>query len=113
MKPRASTDENTTNKPVGTIVAIGSAGIRIVSVVSISTDRSNSHRPNADSNSHLCLRICQRYHQYRQQCYVFQITHNHLLLLIRSPLPVQKLLQHLYSFERKGGEKVAEIGLPI
>jgi hypothetical protein len=94
VEPWPSSNEDAAHKPVRTVVAIRSAAVRSVPVVSIRTDRrTNCHadRPHSDSHADLRLRISKRHrHHHRQHRNIFQVTHNHLPLPIRSPLPVQK-----------------------
>src|SRR5579862_1749628 len=83
--PGAGTDEEAINEPVGPVIAIRRACVRIVAVVPISTvgwgiTDSNSHRD-------LCvrwLRNRQRQRQYCNQCQVFCVLHGHPLWQIQS-----------------------------
>jgi hypothetical protein len=83
VKPWASADEETTGKPIRSVVSVWRTRIRIVSVISVITNRRSGKvtRTNSDANSNpdLRLRIRQRQHQHRQQRNIFQVTHNHLL----------------------------------
>jgi hypothetical protein len=73
--PGAGTDEHTAGKPRWTIVAIRSAGIRIVAVIPISADRSRVavapiHRAtDANTNRYLRMGISRSGHQQdTEQC---------------------------------------------
>ena len=64
--PGTCADKNPVREPTRTVVAIGRAAIRIIRVISISTDRRASHitaESNADSDSDLSLRIRKRQRQ--------------------------------------------------
>jgi hypothetical protein len=52
--PRACTDEHTAREPAGPIIAIGRASVRIISVVTVGTNRRGSYarRDRAHSNTH-------------------------------------------------------------
>src|SRR5271165_5215651 len=118
VEPWASPDEDATSKPVSTVVSVRRATVRIVSVVSILTDRRCANcyadRTNSDSYSHLRLRISKRhYRHHRQQRKIFQVSHTHLLALdrlnfldFRSESPFQSL----YVLERGRQEKVVKTG---
>jgi hypothetical protein len=100
MKPRSRSDECTTHKPVRTVIPVGRAGVRGIPIISIRTERSASgyadpYGTNADPHAHLRLRIRQRKHQHRYQRDIFQVTHNHLALQIRSPLSNPGALSNL------------------
>src|ERR1700691_301928 len=86
MEPWAGSDEDATDEPVGAVVAVRSASVRGISVVSVRTNRGSANcdpdRPHSDSHAHLRLRVRQWNHQHRQHRNIFQVTHNHL------PLPV-------------------------
>jgi len=58
MKPRPRADENTADEVVGAVIAIGSAGIRVITIVAISADRSRPYirRANSNTDNHsLCV----------------------------------------------------------
>jgi hypothetical protein len=54
--PGTSADEHTVHKPVRSVVAVRSAGVRIIAVITVSTDRGWSTNANVDYNS-LCMSI--------------------------------------------------------
>src|SRR5215467_2148219 len=87
--PRTGTNEYAVHEIARSVVAVGSASVRIVGVISIAANRrtpnicradGNSDRANTDSNSdpHLRLRIGQGNHHHRNQRHVLQVSHNHL-----------------------------------
>jgi hypothetical protein len=71
--PGTGADEYSIREPVRPVVAIRGAGIRVIIVVPVRTDRRPSHvaisRPESHANTHpyLRLRIGKRHHQNRQQ----------------------------------------------
>ena len=87
--PRSGTNEYAVDEIARSVVAVGSASVRIVGVISIRANRRtpnicradvNSDRANTDSNSdpYLRLRIGQGNHHHRNQRHVFHVSHNHL-----------------------------------
>ncbi len=113
VEPWARADEDAAREPVCTVVAVRSARVRSVSVIAIRTDRRcancYSDRTHSDSHAHLRLRVRQWNHQHRQHRNIFQVTHNHLPLPVRSPRSDSEAFQILYRFERWRHEKVAKI----
>lgn len=78
--PGSGTNKHASNKVAGPVITVGCAGIRIVAVVTIRTDR---RRPNtgvhrAYSNAHSDLGACISCgkEQNPQQCNKFEITHD-------------------------------------
>src|ERR1035441_1863491 len=67
--PGAGTDKHSATKPLRTVVAVGCAGIRSISVVAVLTRRRPAHvaRPDSDGNSYLRLREGKRQRQDCQQ----------------------------------------------
>ena len=58
MEPWSRSDKNSSDEPIGAVVAVGSAGIRIIIIVAISADWRRTHvcrsHSNADKDS-LCV----------------------------------------------------------
>ena len=58
MEPRARSDEDTADEVVRAVIAVGRAGVRIISIVAIGANRSRAEvtwaRSNADKDS-LCM----------------------------------------------------------
>ena len=67
--PGAGTDKHSATKPLRTVVAVGCAGIRSISVVAVLTRRRPAYvaRPDSDGNSYLRLRQGKRQRQDCQQ----------------------------------------------
>jgi hypothetical protein len=61
VEPWAGSHKDTAGEPIGTVVAVGRAGIRIVSVIAPLAERSrtnrNAHRPHANSDADSDLRL--------------------------------------------------------
>src|SRR6266581_1279676 len=58
MKPRPRANENTADEVVRAVIAIGCAGIGVITIVAISTDRSRPYirRANSNTDNHsLCV----------------------------------------------------------
>ena len=60
VKPRASSDKEATGEPARTVVAVRRAGVRVISVVTVSADGSFTYIAGADSNADRhSLRACE------------------------------------------------------
>jgi len=58
VEPGAGANEDAIHEPVGSIVAVGSAAVRIIAIVPVRADwRWCINRPDADSDSHAHLRL--------------------------------------------------------
>jgi hypothetical protein len=69
--PRARSDEDAVSKPLRPVVAIGSARVRIVSVIAVrahrrAIDDGGSIGPNANANGNLRVRMRSRHEQDRE-----------------------------------------------
>jgi hypothetical protein len=57
--PRARADENAACEPARPIITVRRASVRIVAIISVSTNRRRSNagndRPNTDANTNLCM----------------------------------------------------------
>ncbi len=106
MEPRAGADEHAAHKPIGTVVAVRRASVRVVPVVAIRANRSRPHRnadwPHSHAHRNLRLRIRERHNRHhRQQRHVSHVPHAHLPLPDRYPLSsaapeaLSKLSTHL------------------
>jgi hypothetical protein len=79
--PGAGADEDATGEVIRPIVAVRSAGVRIVAVVPVSADRRGADGAvygaysYSNSNPYLRLGIACSKKQYSQQCNIFQVTH--------------------------------------
>ena len=51
MEPWARSDKSSSYEPVGSVIAVGSAGVRVVAIVAISADRSRAYIRRANSNA--------------------------------------------------------------
>jgi len=111
VEPRASPDEDAASKPVGTVVAVRRASVRIVSVVSVRACRRYADRTDSNSHCDLRLRVSHWNHQHRQQRNIFQVTHNHLRFRSVHLCQIRKPFQTLYSLEPSRPGKVAEFGV--
>jgi hypothetical protein len=68
--PRARSDEHAAHEVIRSVVSIGSAGVGIIPIVAISTNRRGSDSdPNANSN--LCIRLSCGEHQNSEQRQIF------------------------------------------
>ena len=60
--PRARADEDTVHEPTGSVVAIGSTGVRVIVVVAIGADGSGAdasdHWTDTNADRHLGIRTC-------------------------------------------------------
>src|ERR1700746_49796 len=75
VEPRAGTDEDASDEVVRAVVAVRSAGVRIVAVVAVSAGRSRAdgavNRAYADADRNLGVGFARGKNQTPQQCNIF------------------------------------------
>jgi len=75
VEPRAGADEDASNEVVRAVVAVRSAGVRIVAVVTVSAGRSRAdgavNRAYADADANLRVGVARSKKQNSQQCNIF------------------------------------------
>ena len=83
MEPGTGTDEDAICEPIRSVVAVGSAGVRVIAVVTVGTDGGGSingavNRPNAEPHADAHLRLGSsgaKESQNSKQNSVFEVSH--------------------------------------
>jgi hypothetical protein len=57
MEPRTGANEHATHKVIRTVVAVRSASVRVIAVITVGADRRGSYVTRAHSNSNCNLRM--------------------------------------------------------